>query len=280
MQLLNKKLINQRFNRSAKAYDQAAFVQREVGQRLIERLDDIKLSPSYILDLGCGTGKNLFDLAKRYPAAQVCGVDFATAMLAHSSQQSTFSHVAADVTQLPFADNSVDLLFSNLMLQWCDPLQPAIQECYRVLREGGLLLFATFGPDTLQELRYSWAQIDQYPHINRFIDMHHIGDLLLQQKFNDPVMDMEYITASYKDVNNILRDLQSIGSINSHPERRKTLTGKKLLTELAKYYQQFALEDKRLPLTYEIVYGHAWKFKANTKQNPTEAYIAIEDIKR
>ncbi|MFI4955162.1 MAG: methyltransferase domain-containing protein, partial [Gammaproteobacteria bacterium] len=179
---------------------------------------------------------------------------------------------------LPFADNSIDLIFSNLMFQWCDPLSLALQECYRVLREGGLLLFSTFGPDTLQELRYCWAQIDNYPHVNNFIDMHHIGDLLLKLQFNDPVMDLEYVTATYKNVTNIMRDLQNIGATNTHEERRKTLTGKNRLTQLAHHYQQFALSDQRLPVTYEIVYGHAWKFKRPKQSSSSEAYIAVDEI--
>lgn len=274
---LEKKLIAHRFNQAAQTYDTAAFVQQEVGLRLAERLDDVKLQPEHIIDLGCGSGRNLPKLMARYPQAQIMGVDFAPAMLAQSRHHSKLMHIAADAAHLPFADNSVDLIFSNLMLQWCDPLAPVFAECYRVLREGGLLLFSTFGPDTLQELRYCWAQIDSFPHVNVFIDMHPIGDMLLQQRFADPVMDVEYITASYKNVTNIMRDLQDIGATNTHSQRRKTLTGKNRLSQLSYHYQQFSLPDQRLPVTYEIVYGLAWKL-APVEASSTTSYISLEDI--
>lgn len=277
---LNKNLIGHRFNRAATKYDQASFIQREIGKRLEERLDDIKLVPEKIVDLGCGTGKHIPSLLSRYPHADIYGVDLSAGMLKHAKQFAGFHAVAADVIQLPFSSNSVDLLFSNLMFQWCDPLAPALAECYRVLREGGLLIFSTFGPDTLQELRYCWAQIDNHPHVNSFLDMHDVGDMLLKRRFNDPVMDIDYITVTYKEVTNIMRDLQQIGASNAHTSQRKTLTGKNRLQQLKHHYQQFAETDGRLPVTYEVVYGHAWKFK-NTPPagSPTQAYISVDEIK-
>jgi malonyl-CoA O-methyltransferase len=279
---LDKKIVNQRFDRAASHYDQAAFIQREIGSRLDERLDDIKIEPKKIIDLGCGTGKQTLLLAQRYKHAKVTGVDIAPAMLLQAQAQEEnprIKYLTADADNLPFEDNSVDLIFSNLMFQWCDPLLPALKECYRVLSEGGLLLFSTLGPDTLQELRYCWSKIDNNPHVNIFLDMHHVGDLLLQLKFNDPVMDMEYISASYKDVISMMRDLQHIGATNALKDRHKGLTGKTRLHQLEEHYQAFATEDGRLPMTYEVIYGHAWKFKKTAKEDlPSEVYISVEDV--
>jgi malonyl-CoA O-methyltransferase len=275
-----KSKIADQFNRAAHRYDKAAFLQQEIGVRLIERLDDILLKPEKIIDLGCGTGKSLTQLAQRYPHAEIYGVDIAPQMLTVGARRAVpadnVKYICAEATQLPFADNSVDLVFSNLMFQWCDPLHTVLQESYRVLRDGGLLFFTYFGPDTLQELRYCWAQIDNYPHVNDFIDMHHVGDWLMQTHFNDPVMDMEYMTVTYKKVLSLMRDLKHIGATNQNPLRRKTLLGKNKLALLEKHYQQFRLEDDTLPATYEVVYGHAWKLPRKVSTN--ESYVPVEAI--
>jgi malonyl-CoA O-methyltransferase len=272
--------IAEQFNRAAAKYTQAAFLQHEVGTRLDERLDYINIQPRTILDLGCGTGKQLALLKTRYPQAEIIGIDFAERMLQQATAQNTDPLICASAQQLPFADNSVDLIFSNLMFQWCDPLITALQESYRVLREDGLIMFTTFGPDTLQELRYCWALVDQHPHVNEFTDMHHVGDWLMQAHFNDPVMDMEHITLTYKDVIGLMRDLQNIGATNADPKRRKTLTGKNKLQKVAEHYQQFMLGDQRLPATYEVVYGHAWKLARPKEESANTVYVNVDDINK
>ena len=279
-----KSKIADQFNRAAHRYDKAAFLQQEIRERLIERLDDILIKPEKIIDLGCGTGQSVNQLAQRYPQAEIYGVDIAPQMLAVAGGRTQpadkftapLNYICAEASQLPFADNSVDMVFSNLMFQWCDPLHAVLQESYRVLREGGLLFFTYFGPDTLQELRYSWAQIDNYPHVNDFIDMHHVGDWLIQSHFNDPVMDMEYMTVTYKKVLTLMRDLKHIGATNQNPNRRKTLLGKNKLALLEKHYEQFKLEDDSLPATYEVVYGHAWKLPRKTSMH--ESYVPVTAI--
>lgn len=270
--------IADQFNRAASSYLQAASLQQEVGIRLNERLDYINLQPKIILDLGCGVGQQLPLLTSRYPQSQIIGVDFAPAMLQQAATQYKLPMACASALQLPFADNSIDLIFSNLMFQWCDPLTPALQECYRVLCDGGLLMFTTFGPDTLQELRYCWAKVDSLPHVNEFVDMHHVGDWLMQAYFNDPVMDMEYIIVTYTQATNLMRDLQNIGATNVDPKRRKTLTGKNKLQQVIQHYQELAREDGRLPATYEIVYGHAWKLPRVPQKAASEVYIRVDEI--
>lgn len=268
------------FNRASSNYTRAAFLQKEVTQRLDERLDYIKITPQRIIDLGCGTGFGINELQKRYPQAELFGVDIAEKILHQAKSQMDHNYVCADAMVLPFADQSVDLIFSSLLLQWCNELLPTLKECYRVLRDGGLFLFTTLGPDTLQELRYSWAQIDKLPHVNEFLDMHDVGDALMHAHFSDPVVDMEYITLTFKDLNSLLKNLKEIGAVYSGKDRRKTLTGKSKLIQLAKHYQQFANAENYLPATYEVIYGLAWKLPRTPKKNPSEIFIDVKDIHR
>jgi len=166
--------------------------------------------------------------------------------------------VCADAERLPFVDASFDLVFSNLMLQWATDNDATFAELRRVLRPGGLLLFTSFGPDTLRELRESWARVDDYNHVNLFMDMHDVGDALLNARFADPVMDVEKLTVTYPDARRLMRDLKQIGAHNVTGGRPRGLTGKRHLQAMIDAYERFR-SDGLLPASYEIVYGHAWK---------------------
>jgi malonyl-CoA O-methyltransferase len=269
------------FERAAATYDTAAVLQREVGQRMAERLALVKLRPAAILDAGCGTGDALNELATRYPEALVLGVDSAFAMLetarrrtsaARASGRSLFARwfgarpraagelalVCADACRLPLAADGVDLVWSNLTLQWINDAAVAFGEFHRVLRRGGLLLFSTLGPDTLKELRSAFAKVDQATHVSRFIDMHDLGDLLVHAGFADPVMDMETITLTYTDATTMMRELKAIGAHNATLGRPRGLTGRARWQRVLAALETFR-RDGRLPATYEVVYGHAWK---------------------
>lgn len=250
------------FERAAHSYDEAAVLQREIGQRLVERLDYVRLRPERILDLGCGTGAISQQLLSRYPQAEVRGVDLALAMVEIAQYQlrdnPQFQGVCADVQQLPFQDDAAELLISNLMLQWCNDLVSVFQECARVIRPEGLLTFTTFGPDTLYELRQSWGQVDGYTHTSQFVDMHDVGDALLAAGFRDPVMDREVITVTYPAVRGLLQDLKAIGANNATLGRNRGLTGKQRLQACYQAYEAYRLEDGAYPATYEVIYGHAW----------------------
>ncbi|MDH5648518.1 MAG: malonyl-ACP O-methyltransferase BioC [Gammaproteobacteria bacterium] len=262
MYSLSKRALRRSFERAAHGYDHSAALQREVGDRLLDRLALIKtFSPQIIADLGCGTGYCLNRLHKLYPEASQVGVDIALSMLevAASVPGDTChrSLLCADTEVLPLQDGSVDLLVSNLTLQWCNPVE-MFSECYRVLRPGGLLLFTTFGPDTLKELKQAWATIDPNPHVHEFIDMHHIGDFLVQGQFSDPVVDAEILTLTYESVPAMLRDLKGIGATNAIHQRQRGLMGKNRYREFSLAYEKLALGD-RIPATYEVIYGHAWR---------------------
>jgi len=264
------------FESAAAAYDQAAALQQEVGQRLLQRLDLVKMQPERILDLGSGTGQCIPDLFARYKKAQVVALDIALPMLEHARKRGRWLRkphcVCADAECLPFADSSFDLVFSNLMLQWCVELEAVFAELQRVLRPGGLLLFTSFGPDTLGELRGSWKQVDGYSHVNAFLDMHDVGDALVRTRFADPVMDVERLTLTYPDVWKLMRELKQIGAHNVTVGRPRGLTGKMRMQRLVGAYEQYR-SNGVLPASYEIVNGHAWSTGG-------ECGISLESIKR
>jgi malonyl-CoA O-methyltransferase len=165
--------------------------------------------------------------------------------------------VCADAERLPVAGASVDLVFSNLVLQWCDPAR-AFAEAARALANEGLFLFSTLGPDTLRELRAAFAEADGAPHVNRFVDMHDLGDALVHAGFADPVMEMETLTLEYDSAMAVVRDLKAIGAVNSLPSRARGLPGRGRWRRMTEAYERFR-RDGVLPATWEIVYGHAWK---------------------
>ena len=268
-QLLDKKQLRLAFDRAAGSYDQAAVLQREISNRMQARLEYIKYRPDVILDAGSGTGYGTQQLARRYPQSRLIAVDLARAMLMQARPNTTWwqrmlplqqhtDYVCADIEQLPFGNESVGLIWSNLALQWCNDLQHTFAEMHRILRTDGLLMFSTFGPDTLKELRQSFASIDRYSHVNRFVDMHDIGDLLLNNRFSTPVMDMEYITLTYESVKAVLLDLKAIGAQQLQDGRNPGLMGKSRWSQLVAAYERLR-RDGRLSATYEVVYGHAWK---------------------
>ncbi len=258
---IDKRLARRAFEQAADRYEQAAALQHEVEARLLERLDLVRLRPRRILDLGAGTGRGSHALLRRYPGAQVVALDIALGMLHHTRRRGRWLRrplcTCGDAERLPFADDAFDLVYSNLMLQWCADLDAAFAELNRVLAPGGLLLFTTFGPDTLHELRESWSRVDGYTHVNAFMDMHDIGDALLRARFADPVMDVERLTVTYRDVRDLMRDLKQIGAHNVTAGRARGLTGRRRLQALIDAYERYRRDDV-LPASYEIVNGHAW----------------------
>lgn len=248
------------FARAAPAYERVAWLQREVGDRLLARLDVIKLVPAKILDLGCGSGFCTRALRKRYRKAEVIGLDIAPAMLREARRRDGWLRhsrwVGGDAERLPFTTGSFDMVISNFSLQWCDP-DRVFQEVARVLRPGGLFMFTSFGPDTLRELRQAWAAVDGAPHVHGFIDMHDLGDALVRAHLAEPVMDVDRLTLTYADVMSLLRELKGLGAHNVAHDRPRALTGKGRFARFRAAYEAQA-RDGRIPATYEVVYGQAW----------------------
>ncbi|MDD4963593.1 MAG: malonyl-ACP O-methyltransferase BioC [Gallionella sp.] len=264
--LIDKQQVRRSFSRAAKSYDAAAVLQREVCQRMLERLDYIRLQPTRVLDVGSGTGWGTRQLTAKYADAQVISLDIALGMLQLSRGQTSWWRkllspppaVCADVEALPFAANSFEMVWSNLALQWCNDLPATIVDLHRILKPDGLLMFSTFGPDTLKELRRAFHGVDEHTHLNRFADMHDVGDMLSHGGFAEPVMDMEYLTLTYDDVRGVLYDLKAIGAHNATAGRGQGLMGKQAWARLVENYEQ-QRRDGKLPATYEVIYGHAWK---------------------
>ena len=272
------------FGRAAATYDQVAVLQHEIGQRLLERLDYVKLKPVRVLDIGCGTGQQTAALLQRYPKAQVIGLDFALPMVQRTRQRGRWwrhpQGVCADLEYLPLATDSVDLIVSSAALQWCDDPQQAFVEMQRVLRPGGLLMFTTFGPDTLCELRQAWAQLDDQPHVHRFLDMHDYGDALVRAQFADPVMDCEKVVLTYQGVHDLLAELKTLGATNADQQRSRGLTGRARLAALCDAYERYRQPEGRLPASYEVVYGHAWVAEHTSSiQMPGEVRVSVDSVR-
>lgn len=273
---LDKNRIRASFDAAAEQYDDVAVLQREIADRILERLDLVKLQPCTILDIGAGTGVATHALSKRYKKAHVIAFDLAPKMLNQARQRGNILHrlfgkrgfVCGDAEQLPFANNSVDLIFSSATLQWCSDLDHTFMEFKRILKPDGLLMFSTFGPDTLKELRDSWRAADAgaATHVHNFMDMHDIGDAMLRAGLADPVMDVENFTLTYTDAWQLMRELKTLGAHNVAHERRHTLTGKARIKNMISAYEHLRINGK-LPATYEVVYGHAWSPAVTKKRD-------------
>jgi malonyl-CoA O-methyltransferase len=266
------------FGRAVATYDKAAALQREVGTRMAQRLDYVKLAPAVIVDAGCGTGEAVGELGLRYPGATVLAFDIALPMVEAARKRARTQRsllrrllqplttrgspppqfVCADINALPFAGVCADLVWSNLALQWVNDLPRAIAEFRRVLKVGGLLSFTTFGPDTLREIRSAFSRAGGATYTNRFVDMHDIGDMLVEAGFADPVMDMERIVLTYESARALLAELKSIGATNRTRGRLRGLMGRRRFERATRALE--ALRDGgRIPATFEVIYGHAWK---------------------
>jgi malonyl-CoA O-methyltransferase len=271
------------FNNKASGYEKAAKIQNEIGMRMFDRLDYLAIKPQYILDLGCGTGIFSALLKKKYPKAQVLGLDLAFSMLEQSQKKLTlwrkWQLVNADMTKLPFASGIFDLIFANQVIHWSESLSPIFSELNRVMKVNGCLMFSTLGPDTFKEIRTAWKG-DNFSHTNHFTDLHDIGDILVKERFLDPVMDMELLTAQYSSVSLLARGLQDQGVRNINPNRNKGLTSKSAWESFEKGYYNQKTKDGKYPLTYEVVYGHAWKGEQRQVGEMIETVIPVSKIHR
>ncbi|MEW5943054.1 MAG: malonyl-ACP O-methyltransferase BioC [Pseudomonadota bacterium] len=276
--LIDKRLVRRSFERAAATYDRAAVLQRTVGERMAERLQYIRYEPQVILDAGSGTGYASRLLHGRYGKAQVVSLDIARSMLKAARDAGPWwrklwpvtgrdAYVCGDIERLPLRAGSVDMIWSNLALQWCNDLDAAFAGMHRVLAPNGLLMFSTFGPDTLKELRQAFAGVDGHTHVSRFLDMHDIGDALVRAGFATPVMDVEHFTLTYGDARSLMRDLKALGAHNATSGRQRGLFGKGVWHRLERNYEALR-RDGKLPATYEVVYGHAWKPEISSPRTP------------
>jgi malonyl-CoA O-methyltransferase len=286
---IDKRRMRRAFERSAADYDNVAVLQQEVGARMLERLDLVRIDPATSLDVGCGTGQITRDLMRRYRNGHVIAVDSAFAMLRRTRDAAGWWRkpllLGGDAESLPLADASVDLICSSLTLHWCNDLDQTLHELRRVLAPRGLLLVTMLGPGTLKELRASWAAADDRDHVNGFIDMHDIGDAIMRAGFADPVVDAEVFQVTYPDALALMRDLKRLGAHNSTYGRPRGLTGKNRLQRVYEAYERFRTSDGLLPASYEVIYGLAWAecerpFARDAQPEPREVYIPLPKVRR
>lgn len=260
---------------------ESGFLRREVAARMHERLALVKIAPAHVLDAGCGEGGDLTTLQKRFPQAAMLGLDASSAMLAAAQESqvaglssmnrllqqwlpavmgrdSGASLICGNFAQLPLGLNAVDLVWSNLALHWHPQPDRVFVEWRRVLRQDGLLMFSCFGPDTFKELRAAFAAADAEPHVLPFVDMHDFGDMLVNAGFSTPVMDMETLTVTYGSVEKLMADVRAMGG-NPLDSRRRGLLGKQAWQRAMDVLEQSRRADGKIPLTFEVIYGHAFR---------------------
>ncbi len=250
--------VRRRFDRAAPAFDDADFVHRVTRDGLLARLAPIVLEAHTVVDLGAATGAAARPLGKRFPGARIVGLDFSRPMLERVRSRRRFftrpAVVQADARALPLADAAVDLVFSNLLLPWVEDPAVVFSEVARVLRKDGLFAFTALGPDSLLELRRAWQSASEAEHVNRFIDMHDLGDALLHSGLRDPVLDVDRLSVSYRDSRSLFDDLTAAGARNSLEGRPRTLSGKQRFSTML----SALFGDGELVLDLELIYGHCW----------------------
>jgi malonyl-CoA O-methyltransferase len=269
------------FDRAAATYDAAAVLQAEVRDALLERLDLTRLEPRVVLDVGAATGQGARALKRRYPDARVIAVDSSVRMLRIAGRRRSwfrpFMLLCADAARLPFADASVDVAFSNLLLPWCNP-DALFTELRRVLAPRGLLTLTGLGPDTLKELRAAWAAVDGHVRVGEFIDMHDVGDALVRAGFAAPVLDVERYTLRYTDVHGLAADLKAMGTRNGAAGRLKGLTSPRKFAAMQSAYEAHR-EEGRLPATCEVVYAQAWAPVESRARAPSSQGVSLESLR-
>lgn len=276
------------------------FLRREVALRMFDKLQLVRIEPARLLDAGCGEGADLSMLQKHYPQAQVIGLDGAYQMVSLAAQRqeaamsslarlvNTFSKwrastsqdlLCSDFAQLPLAAGTLDVLWSNLALHWHPQPHRVLKEWHRTLKVGGLVMFSCFGPDTFAELRKAFAGIDEAGHVLPFVDMHDFGDMLVQAGFSTPVMDMERITVTYSTPEKLLADVRAWGG-NPLENARQGWMGKAAYQQVLAALEGMRREsDGQLPLTFEVVYGHAF-VPQPTRTAAGEAIIRLDFPKK
>ncbi len=297
--LFDVRQVRRAFSRSAASYAASAQLQHQVEARLLESLDYLddpalkREAPQRVLDLGCGTGSAALAMQGRWPKAQVLALDLALPMLQqarpgqsswNASRWNPFARtpqlLCADARALPLADASVDVLFSNLCLQWIDDLDAVLAGFRRVLKPHGLLLVSTFGPDTLWELRESFAQADNALHVSPFGDIAGFGDALVRAGFHQPVIDREVDTTHYPDLASLMRELRAIGATNALHSRRHTLTGRARFSAAAQAYEMMRGDDGLLPASWETISAMAWAPEAGTPIREGNLDVAAVPLSR
>ncbi len=258
------------YDRVAGKYTEHALIEREMAVRLEERLNFMNLAPKRILDGGCGEGVALASLGRRYPQAELIGVDFSELMLKEAARRNPGAClVAADIVRLPMEDGHVGIYWSNACLHLSPDYRQVFSEASRVVEEDGLFIFSTFGPDTLREMRQVFSGLDSNVHTGHFVDMHHLGDTLRGCGLADPVMETEEIVVLYSDPADLVAELRKSGAANVAKGAKKSLTGRTMWRRfLTDYREQFGNCNGKVKATFELILGHAWRKSGQPREAP------------
>ena len=277
--VFDRRRLRHSFGRAAAGYSDVAVLQREVESRLLEQLDALgERQPLRILDIGSGPGRASGVMKGRWRKAEVIAMDIALPMLRQVPRNTRFwrpvRRVCGEASQLPFSDGSVDVIFSNLCLQWVPDLPQALSEFRRVLREGGLLLFSTFGPDTLVELREAYLQAgERQPPLSPFAAIEQVGDAMIGAGFRNPVLERDLFKLDYASVMDLMRELRAIGAGDARIQRPRGLGGKSRQKNMIAAYEALR-EAGRVPSTWEVITASAWAPAAGTPRREGAVDIA------
>ena len=245
-------------SRKSLSYDpKENLIARRTGSEVLDRLKYLNMRPSKIVDLGCGAGLEVERLIDIYPEADIFGFDLCSHYVVAHGERSNSSFITADANKTPFSSDAFDLVFSNLVFSAFD-VQSMLIEAFRIMRQKGAIVFATFGPDTLVEIHSSWLNVDGYPHVHNFLDMHDLGDMLVNAGFSEPVLDVEMVTLTYKSVKRLVQDLRYLGCTNSLAERRRGLTGRGIWANFVDALFKNCQDLDKLGVSFELIYGIAW----------------------
>ena len=251
--VLNRIKIAKSFGSASKSYDVSSRLQRYTGKHLMSLLPN--RTDITVVDLGSGTGFFTDILASKYQ--HTIGVDISSKMLAFAQENRSkeISWLEADAYHLPFQDNTIDVIYSNLVIQWCDHLDILVKEIMRVLKPGGLFIFSTLLDGTLHELKSSWAQVDDEKHVIDFKTAQDIETVfdnstckLLEHKSQDLVLE-------YQNVIHLARELKGLGANHVPKEKGKGLAGKDKWNKMTNSYQDFQEPSGIYPATYNVYSG-------------------------
>jgi malonyl-CoA O-methyltransferase len=244
--MIDKQQLRRSFNAAANTYNQAAKLQRNIGLDLLCRHQNIISNANHILDLGSGTGFIGQQIISQYPNKKIIALDIAENML---TTQQHCSRVCADAEQLCFQANSFDLVISNLTLQWCVNLPHTLQEIKNILTPSGSLVFSTFGPNTLSELKSAWQQVDGYTHVNQFHNQTALQKMLEKAGFKISQLTTQTLQQHFPSLKALMLNLKQLGAHNVNQQRSRGLFGKEKFQQLARSYPQ---SHNMLPVTFEM----------------------------
>jgi malonyl-CoA O-methyltransferase len=254
---IEKQKIASSFSQAAESYDSVAQLQRHVGNLLLQKIPNNHESGN-VVDLGCGTGYFARSLQQRLQPECLLGIDLAGGMLSYAREKNQPTDVVwlgGDAESLPLADESVSVIFSSLAMQWSEHQELVFAEAARVLRRGGVFVFATLGSDTLKEMRQAWREVDNYTHVNHFLHIDTVLQKIAASDLQVLSMEQQALVMEYEQLRDLTRELKGLGARNLNQGRPQGLTGRKRMIKFKAAYEQFRNDSGRLPASYDVIFG-------------------------